>query len=48
MRTRKDYMFRENRRFFKSFALKLKFIVGSENFNEEVRKRAKRLAYLLM
>ena len=41
-------MFHENRGFFKTAALKMKFIFGKESFNEEVRRRAKRLAYLLM
>ena len=48
MKTKKNSMFHENRGFFKTAALKMKFIFGKENFNEEVRRRAKRLAYLLM
>ena len=48
MKTKKNNMFHENRGFFKTAALKMKFIFGKESFNEEVRRRAKRLAYLLM
>ena len=48
MNTKKNSMFHENRGFFKTAALKIKFIFGKEIFNEEVRNRAKRLAYLLM
>jgi len=48
MQTKKNSMFHENRGFFKTAALKIKFIFGKEIFNEEVRNRAKRLAYLLM
>ena len=48
MQTKKNSMFHENRGFFKTAALKMKFIFGKESFNEEVRRRAKRLAYLLM
>ena len=48
MNTKKNSMFHENRGFFKTTALKIKFIFGKEIFNEEVRRRAKRLAYLLM
>ena len=48
MKTKKNNMFHENRGFFKTAALKMKFIFGKESFNEEVRRRAKILAYLLM
>ena len=48
MKTKKNSMFHENRGFFKNMGLKIKFIFGKESFNEEVRRRAKRLAYLLM
>lgn len=48
MKTKKNNMLHENRGFFKTAALKMKFIFGKESFNEEVRRRAKRLAYLLM
>lgn len=48
MKTKKNNMFHENRGLFKTAALKMKFIFGKESFNEEVRRRAKILAYLLM
>ena len=47
MKTRQNKVYKENRNIFQSIALRFRFITGNESFNEDIRRKAKRLAFLL-
>ena len=47
MRNRQTEIYRENRSFLKTISLRLNFLFIEESFNEEVRTRAKRIAFIL-
>lgn len=47
MEKRQTKVYKENRNFFQSIALRWRFITGDEKFNEDIRTKAKRIAFLL-
>lgn len=47
MKTKQNQIYKENRGFFKSIGLRFKFIFEEESFNEDIRRKAKRIAFLL-
>ena len=47
MQKRQNKIYKENRNIFQSIGLRLRFIIGEESFNEDIRRRIKRIAFLL-